>query len=84
MQVVLAGAVGWSETEMGERDWERDTKGACEARTLRACFTPPAQALRACYMYSFRIERGARWMPYNSTVVNTFLRTAAETLPLVR
>ena len=73
-----------------ERDWNRrarlgrDTKRACEARTLRACNTPHVQALRACYMYSFRIKRGARWMPHNSTVVNTFLHTAAETLPLVR
>ena len=67
---------------MGERDWGETLKG--RVRLARFARVPPAQSLRACYMYSFRIERGARWMPYNSTVVNTFLRTAAETLPLVR
>ena len=78
-----------------ERDWNRrarlgrDTKRACENRRVRLARF--ARVIVHTYMRfarvicnSFRIKRGARWMPHNSTVVNTFLRTAAETLSLVR
>ena len=39
--MVLAGAVGWSETEMGERDWGETLKGRVRlARFARALLHP--------------------------------------------
>ena len=71
---------------MGERDWGETLKGRVRlARFARALLHPHKLFARVICTHSVPcIERGARWMPYNSTVVNTFLRTAAETLPLVR
>ena len=82
--VCLRIQVVWAGARLG-----RDTKRACENRRVRlarfARVIVHTHKRFACVICnSFRIKRGARWMPHNSTVVNTFLRTAAETLPLVR
>ena len=53
IQVVLAGAVGWSETEMGERDWGETLKGRVRlARFARALLHPHKRFARVICTHS--------------------------------